>query len=70
MGGVAEDPATGAAAAALVGMMRAEGLAEAGAEITLLQGEDMGAPSRIDVVAPQNAGDGLQVAGFVRALSG
>ena len=47
-GGVLEDPATGAAAAALAGMLRDTGLLAQG-EITLLQGADMGRPSRIAV---------------------
>ncbi len=47
-GGVLEDPATGAAAAALAGMLRDESLLDQG-EITILQGVDMGRPSRISV---------------------
>lgn len=45
-GGVLEDPATGAAAAALSGMLRDIG-ALADGNITILQGVDMGRPSRI-----------------------
>lgn len=45
-GGVLEDPATGAAAAALAGLLRDTGLRAQGT-VTILQGVDMGAPSRI-----------------------
>ena len=47
-GGVLEDPATGAAAAAIAGMLRDEGLTER-TDLTILQGADMGRPSRINV---------------------
>lgn len=47
-GGVLEDPATGAAAAALAGMLRDQGVLTPG-ELTILQGADMGRPSRIHV---------------------
>jgi PhzF family phenazine biosynthesis protein len=46
-GGVVEDPATGAAAAALGAYLRELGLVEPPATITILQGEDMGRPSRL-----------------------
>ena len=45
-GGVYEDPATGAAAAALAGYLRDLGWAHGGA-IDIVQGEDMGARSRL-----------------------
>lgn len=45
VGGVVEDPATGAAAAAFGGYLRALGLVTAPARITIRQGEDMGRPS-------------------------
>ncbi len=48
-GGVVEDPATGAAAAAFGGYLRALGRIGDDAAFTVLQGEDMGSPSRIDV---------------------
>jgi PhzF family phenazine biosynthesis protein len=52
-GGVVEDPATGAAAAAFGGYLRDLGLVELPARITVLQGADMGRPSRlvVDVTA-------------------
>lgn len=46
-GGVIEDPATGAAAAALGGYLRDLGLVELPAQVTVLQGHDMGRPSRL-----------------------
>jgi PhzF family phenazine biosynthesis protein len=46
-GGVVEDPATGAAAAALGGYLRELGLVEPPATVTVLQGEDMGRPGRL-----------------------
>ncbi|BEL02553.1 PhzF family phenazine biosynthesis isomerase [Actinoplanes sichuanensis] len=49
IGGVYEDPATGAAAAAFGGYLRELGLADATATIALRQGDDMGRPSRITV---------------------
>ncbi|NYJ16185.1 PhzF family phenazine biosynthesis protein [Nesterenkonia sandarakina] len=51
VGGVVEDPATGAAAAALGGYLRSLGRVHGRCELTILQGEDMGRPSRLDVVA-------------------
>ncbi|MEH0528917.1 PhzF family phenazine biosynthesis isomerase [Streptomyces stelliscabiei] len=51
VGGVVEDPATGAAAAAFGGYLRTLGLVTAPATVTIRQGEDMGRPSdlRVDV---------------------
>lgn len=49
VGGVVEDPATGAAAAAFGGYLRSLGLIGEGAEVTVLQGADMGRPSRLRV---------------------
>ena len=46
-GGVIEDPATGAAAAALGGYLRALQLVALPAQVTVLQGVDMGRPSRL-----------------------
>jgi PhzF family phenazine biosynthesis protein len=46
-GGQVEDPATGAAAAALGGYLRELGLLEPPATVTILQGEDMGRPGRL-----------------------
>jgi PhzF family phenazine biosynthesis protein len=49
LGGVVEDPATGAAAAAFVGYLRDRGLLAAGERLTIHQGVEMGRPSRIDL---------------------
>jgi len=47
VGGVVEDPATGAAAAAFGGYLRALGLVEPPARVEVRQGEDLGRPSRL-----------------------
>ena len=49
VGGVVEDPATGAAAAALGGYLRALGLVGGDATVHLRQGDDLGRPSRLTV---------------------
>jgi PhzF family phenazine biosynthesis protein len=61
VGGVVEDPATGAAAAALGGYLREAGLIETPAIILIRQGEAMGRPSRLAVEIP--AAGGIQVSG-------
>ena len=49
VGGVTEDPATGAAAAAVGGYLRDTGRARTGDRWVIRQGHDMGRPSRIDL---------------------
>jgi PhzF family phenazine biosynthesis protein len=61
-GGTLEDPATGAAAAALGGYLRELGLVDPPATIVVLQGEDMGRPSRLGVAIPPGSG-GIEVSG-------
>jgi PhzF family phenazine biosynthesis protein len=61
-GGVVEDPATGAAAAALGGYLREGGHVEAPARLTVLQGADMGRPSTLSVHVPAGTG-GIEVSG-------
>jgi PhzF family phenazine biosynthesis protein len=56
VGGVYEDPATGAAAAAFGGYLRALGLVATPAQLTILQGEDLGRPSVL--VVDIDSGDG------------
>lgn len=56
VGGVVEDPATGAAAAALGGYLRDAGLLAAPAAFVIHQGVAMGRPSRIDVSVPAEGG--------------
>lgn len=55
-GGVVEDPATGAAAAALGGYLRELGLVPASRRIVIRQGEDMGRPSLLLVDVPEQGG--------------
>jgi PhzF family phenazine biosynthesis protein len=56
VGGVVEDPATGAAAAALGGYLRALGAVTPPATITIRQGEAMGRASRLEVDIPKTGG--------------
>lgn len=56
VGGVVEDPATGAAAAALGGYLRDAGFLAAPAAFTIHQGVVMGRPSRIAVNVPPEGG--------------
>lgn len=56
VGGVVEDPATGAAAAALGGYLRAAELITVPTTILIRQGEAMGRPSRIVVDIPVSGG--------------
>jgi PhzF family phenazine biosynthesis protein len=62
-GGVVEDPATGAAAAALGGYLRELGLVALPATLTLHQGDDMGRPSLLLVDVPVEPGSGISVTG-------
>jgi PhzF family phenazine biosynthesis protein len=56
VGGVVEDPATGAAAAAFGGYLRAAGLVTAPTTLIIRQGEAMGRPSRLSVDIPVSGG--------------
>ena len=68
-GGVYEDPATGAAAAALAGYLR--DIEWKGANsFTILQGEDMGSPSRLSVSYTSEIGASIAVQGEVRHIAG
>ena len=66
IGGIVEDPATGAAAAALGGYLRDAGLVETPFAFRILQGETMGMPSQISVDVPQAGG--IVVSGYGRDL--
>jgi PhzF family phenazine biosynthesis protein len=66
-GGVYEDPATGAAAAALGGYLRDIGW-QGTNPFTILQGEDMGMPSRLTVSFTPKAGESIAVSGEVRHI--
>ena len=56
VGGVVEDPATGAAAAALGGYLRDANLVTAPVKLLIRQGEAMGRPSRLTVEIPATGG--------------
>lgn len=66
-GGVYEDPATGAAAAALAGYLRDIGW-QGKNTFTILQGEDMGMPSRLSVSYGPEPGESVAVSGEVRYI--
>lgn len=68
IGGVVEDPATGAAAAALGGYLRDAGMLAAPASFVIHQGVVMGRPSRIDVDVPTQGG--ITVTGTAVVLDG
>jgi PhzF family phenazine biosynthesis protein len=69
-GGVFEDPATGAAAAALGGYLRGLGLVTLPATITIHQGDDMGRPGVLTVDIPAEQGTGISVSGTGVAIPG
>ncbi|WP_067801843.1 PhzF family phenazine biosynthesis protein [Actinomadura formosensis] len=69
-GGVVEDPATGAAAAAFGGYLRALELVRPPARITIHQGADMGRPSRLLVDVPAGDGSGIKVSGTAAPIPG
>ncbi|MEU8543724.1 PhzF family phenazine biosynthesis isomerase [Streptomyces sp. NPDC048717] len=62
-GGVVEDPATGAAAAAFGGYLRELRLVELPADLTIHQGDDMGRPSVLGVRVPADPSSGIEVTG-------
>lgn len=66
-GGVYEDPATGAAAAALAGYLRDIGW-QGNSTFTILQGEDMGSPSRLKVSYSPEPGSSVSVSGETRYI--
>lgn len=68
-GGVVEDPATGAAAAALGGYLREGGHVSAPASVTVLQGADLGRPSLLRVDIPSEPDRGIEVTGGAVAIS-
>ena len=67
-GGVYEDPATGAAAAALAGYLRDIGW-HGKSTFTILQGEDMGSPSRLKVSYSPEPGSSVSVSGETRYIN-
>lgn len=66
VGGVVEDPATGSAAAALGGYLRAAGLVSCPATLLIRQGDVIGRPSRLTLEIP--AAGGIVVKGTAVAL--
>jgi PhzF family phenazine biosynthesis protein len=66
-GGVIEDPATGAAAAAFAGYLRDIGWPHGGT-IKLIQGEDMGMRSLIDAEISAEPGSSIRVSGTARVM--
>ena len=66
-GGVYEDPATGAAAAALAGYLRDINW-QGERNIEILQGQDMGIPSRLLVQYTQSKGESIKVSGETRKI--
>lgn len=67
-GGVYEDPATGAAAAALAGYLRDVGWPHGGA-IDIVQGEDMGVPCHLHVDIGPEPGGSVRVSGSARLIA-
>ncbi len=67
-GGVYEDPATGAGAAALAGYLRDAGWPHGGA-IDIVQGEDMGVPCHLHVHIGPVPGSPVQVSGSARPIA-
>jgi PhzF family phenazine biosynthesis protein len=67
-GGVYEDPATGAAAAAFAGYLRDIGWS-GGNRFDILQGEEMGFPSRLTVQFTRGKGESIQVSGETRYIT-
>ncbi|MEP7216537.1 MAG: PhzF family phenazine biosynthesis protein, partial [Anaerolineaceae bacterium] len=67
-GGVVEDPATGAAAAAFGGYLRALHLVPVPGRIIIVQGQDMGAPSRL-IVDLDDSAPGVEVTGRATRLT-
>jgi PhzF family phenazine biosynthesis protein len=67
-GGVYEDPATGAATAALAGYLRDLGWPHGGA-IDVVQGEDMGMLSKLHADISPTAGSSIRVSGTARVMA-
>lgn len=68
VGGVYEDPATGAAAAALGGFLRDSGWLKGGEAIEILQGHDMGVPSALTVEVGATKGESVRVSGGTHVI--
>lgn len=68
VGGIYEDPATGAAAAAFGGYLRDIGWLKDGGTIEILQGQDMGAPSALTVQIGATKGESVRVSGGTHVI--
>jgi len=69
VGGVVEDPATGAAAAAFGAYLRALELVPTPAEVVVRQGDDMGRPSRLTVGIDADPASCIRVGGGAVAMA-
>jgi len=69
-GGVVEDPATGAAAAAFGGYLRELGLVDPPARVVVHQGDDLGRPSLLTIDIPSDPASGIAVTGTAVPLPG
>jgi PhzF family phenazine biosynthesis protein len=69
-GGVFEDPATGAAAAAFGAYLRSLELVTPPVRVTIHQGQDMGRPSRLLVDVPPGNSSGIKVSGTATPIGG
>ena len=67
-GGVVEDPATGAAAAAFGAYLAERGALPASRRFSIRQGEDMGRPSLLHVAVPEDLRQGVRVGGSAMSL--
>ena len=67
-GGIVEDPATGAAAAALGAYLRELGLVAPPVRVTVHQGHDMGRPALLHVDILAEPGSGISVSGTAVAI--
>jgi PhzF family phenazine biosynthesis protein len=67
-GGIVEDPATGAAAAALGGYLRELGLVDPPVRITVHQGAELGRPGVLVVDIPAGSNTGIRVSGTAVAI--
>lgn len=67
-GGVVEDPATGAAAAALGAYLHARGALPATRGFLVHQGSELGRPSRLQVHVPENVRQGVRVSGAALSI--
>jgi PhzF family phenazine biosynthesis protein len=68
VGGVVEDPATGASAAALAGYLRDARIIDAPTDFVIRQGELMGRPSLLRITVPEQGG--IVVTGAAVEISG